>query len=295
MERMRSAAATLAVAVVLAACGRSGDRATAPRPRTPGVRMSMDALHRVGGVPPGWKLTPPAGDVQAGRDAFVEFGCPSCHKVEGESFSAKAGNTQIGPELTGMGAHHPPGYFAEAILNPDAVLIEGPGYIGADGHSVMPEYPEMTVRQLGDIVAYLSSLTTGGPHAGHAMPTDPGPSSAGARPAPPSATATAFFSQSYDVRPGMLPAFEAWWKSEGARRFLAYDGVVCVDTYVDYTRAHDPYTTVFGFRDMPALMRFMNDPATEPLGLQFDAFIGDHDHVTGTASPMYRVATLSAP
>jgi cytochrome c1 len=295
MERMRFAAATLAVVVVLAACGRSDDRTAAPRPRTPGVRMSMDALHRVGGVPPGWKLTPPPGDVHAGREAFVEFGCPSCHKVEGEPFSAKAGNTQVGPELTGMGAHHPPGYFAEAILSPDAVLIEGPGYIGADGHSVMPDYPEMTVRQLGDIVAYLSSLTTGGPHAGHVMPTDPGPSSAGARPATPSASATAFFSQSYDVRPGMLPGFETWWKSEGARRFLAYDGVVSVDTYVDYTRAQNPYTTVFGFRDMAALMRFMNDPGTEPLGLQFDAFIGDHDHLTQTSSPMYRVPTLSAP
>ena len=234
MERMRSrppAAAGVLLALVAVGCGRSSDRAAAPRPRTAGVRMTMDALHRMGGVPPGWKLTPPPGDVQAGREAFVEFGCPSCHKVEGESFSAKAGATQVGPELTGMGAHHPPGYFAEAIMNPDAVLIEGPGYIGADGHSVMPDYPEMTVRQLGDIVAYLSSLKTGGPHAGHVMPAElPAPT---AQPAPPPSAAKAFFVQSYDVRPDKLGPFESWWKSEGARRFLAYDGVVSIDTYVD--------------------------------------------------------------
>src|SRR4030095_2815382 len=149
MERMRSAALVLVVA--LAACSRSSDRAAAPRARTPGVRVSMDMLHRMGGVPPGWKLTPPPGDVQSGRAAFVDFGCPSCHTVEGESFSAKAGGAQVGPDLTGMGPHHPPRYFDEAILNPDAVLIEGPGYIGPDGHSVMPDYPEMTTRQLGDL------------------------------------------------------------------------------------------------------------------------------------------------
>src|SRR5262249_41588813 len=70
MERMRPAALLLVVA--LAACGgSSSDRAAGPRPRTPGVRMTMDTLHRLGGVPPGWKLTPPPGDVAAGRAAFV--------------------------------------------------------------------------------------------------------------------------------------------------------------------------------------------------------------------------------
>jgi hypothetical protein len=295
MERMRSAALLLVVG--LAACGGpSSDRAAAPRARTPGVRMSMDTLHRLGGVPPGWKLTPPAGDVQAGRAAFADFGCPSCHKVEGEAFSAKAGSTQVGPDLTGMGAHHPPGYFAEAILNPDAVLIEGPGYIGPDGHSVMPDYPEMTTRQLGDLVAYLSSLTTGGAHAGHVMPAQAViPANLSARPAPPTSTAKAFFVQSYDVRPDKLAPFEAWWKREGARRFLAFDGLLSVDTYADYTRAQNPFTSIFGFRDMAALQTFMADPGAEQLGLEFDGFIGDHGHVSQLWPPIYRVSTLSAP
>src|SRR5258705_3905009 len=137
---MRALASLLVMA--LAACsGPSHDRASGPRPRTPGVRMSMNELHSLGGVPPNWRLTPPAGDVTAGRAAFVEFGCHSCHRVEGEPFSVKAPAEGVGPELTGMGVHHPAAYFAEAIMNPDAVLIEGAGYIGPDGHSVMPDYP----------------------------------------------------------------------------------------------------------------------------------------------------------
>jgi len=250
----------------------------------------------MGGVPPGWKLTPPPGDVSAGRAAFADFGCHSCHRVEGEPFSAKAGADQVGPELTGMGAHHPPAYFAEAILNPDAILIEGPGYIGPHGHSTMPDYPDMSVQQLGDVVAYLVSLRTGGPHAGHFMPLPArGSVPAGARPTPPDSPAKEFFIQSYDVKPGQLAAFEAWWKDQGAQRFLALDGLVTVDTYVDYTRAERPYTSIFGFRDERALQRFKQDPTAEALGLEFDAFIGDHGHEMQSWCPMYRVPGLSTP
>jgi hypothetical protein len=39
-----------------------------------------------------------------------------------------------------MGEHHPAGYLAEAILNPNAVIVEGPGYTGPDGRSIMPDY-----------------------------------------------------------------------------------------------------------------------------------------------------------
>jgi mono/diheme cytochrome c family protein len=280
--------------VAAVACSHAPSDDSSVRPRVPGVRITMDALHGMGGVPPGWKLTPPVGNLQAGRRAFVDFGCASCHRVEGESFSVKESAGNVGPELTGMGAHHPPAYFAEAIMNPDAVLIEGPGYIGPDGHSVMPDYPDMTVRQLGDLVAYLSSLTKGGLHAGHVMsaPTRIAPPE---RPAPPSDEAKAFFYQTYDVKPGQLTAFETWWKTDGAKRFLGYPGLVSVDTYVDFVRPERRYTSVFGFRDEGALARFMQDPATEAMGLAFDAFIGDHGHDMQSWSPMFRVASLSAP
>jgi len=256
--------------------------------------MTMNALHQAGGVPSGWKLTPPAGDVGAGRAAFVDLGCPSCHRVDGESFSAKPGGG-VGPDLTGMGAHHPPGYFAEAIMNPDAVLIEGPGYIGPDGHSVMPDYPDVTVQQLGDMVAYLASLKTGGAHAGHVMPAQALlPSNLVARPTPPEAPTKAYFIQTYDVKPDQLAPFQAWWQSQGAKRFLAFDGLLTVDTYVDFTRPQNHFTSLFGFRDGAALQKFDEDPAAQTLGTEFDAFIGEHTHVVQYWPSIYPVATLSA-
>ncbi len=124
------------------------------------VRITMDALHQAGGVPPQWEFLPPQGDPEAGRRLFVDFGCHSCHAVAGAGFEADGQDpNHVGPELTGMGSHHPPGYFAESILNPDAVLIEATGYIGTDGRSRMPAYPSMTLSQLVDIVAYLQTLT----------------------------------------------------------------------------------------------------------------------------------------
>src|SRR5262249_10966571 len=113
------------MAVALVAAGGCGSGSESPSPaaraRKPGVRASTDQLHGLGGVPAGWKLAPPPGDVDAGRRAFVDFGCHSCHLVKGEAFAAKANATgmQVGPELTGMGLHHPPAYFAEAIMSPD--------------------------------------------------------------------------------------------------------------------------------------------------------------------------------
>jgi hypothetical protein len=282
---------------LLEACG-SEKSATDSRParaRVPGVRITMETLHRVGGVPPGWKLTPSPGDVGAGRQAFVDFGCPSCHRIQGEAFAAKETPSQVGPELTGMGAHHPPAYFAEAILNPDAVLIEGPGYIGPDGHSVMPDYPDMTLQQLSDLVTYLGSLTGGMDHSKHMMGGAMLPKNLAPRPAPPVQAAKAFFVQSFDVKAGQLAAFEAWFAADGRRRFLAFDGLVSIDTYVDYEREQAPYTSIFGFRDMDALQRFMNDATAEKLGLEWDAFIGEHGHTQHLLPPVYRAASLSHP
>jgi hypothetical protein len=262
----------------------------------------MDALHQLGGVPAGWQLTVLPGDVAAGRRTFEELGCPSCHKVVGESF-AKKGQDGPGPELTGMGSHHPPAYFLEAILNPDAVLVDGPGYVSPQGKSTMPAYPDLTVTQLEDLVAYLSSLTSGDPHAGHQMPgiagggapaTAPSPAE---RPSPPDSAARAFFVQSYDVLPGKAKEFEAWFRNEGGKRFLGVDGLVGVETFVDGTRTAQVVTSVFKFRDDAALNTFMttNDPAVIAVGTEFDAFVGPHDHKVFRTAPMYRADALSAP
>jgi len=319
----------------------------------------MEALHRSGGVPAGWVLTPPPGEAAAGRALYVDLGCHSCHKVAGEPFEKEAGTE--GPELTGMGSHHPPGYFTEAILNPDAVLVEGPGWIGPDGRSTMPSYPDLTVGQLADLVAYLSSLKAGGDHAGHAAAGDGGmppghcpPAAAGSdaaataraggaaaaaplgrpaaaggaappavaggatpsaggtpqpadfafmpanlvpRPAPPPTPAQVFFVQSYEVLPGKVQAFAEWFQREGARRFLAFDGLVSVETFVDLTRQGSAVTSVFGFRDAGALNAFVatHDPNVVAVGTEFDAFVGEHDHHVFMRPPIYKVPALSAP
>ena len=131
---------------------------------TPSRRITMEQLHQSGGVPPGWKFSLPAGDATRGRQLFVDLECYKCHAIQGESFPASAADAKnVGPELTGMGGQHPAEYFAESILSPNTVVVDGPGFIGPDGKSVMPSYAEsLSVTQLVDLVAFLKSLTGGG-------------------------------------------------------------------------------------------------------------------------------------
>jgi mono/diheme cytochrome c family protein len=287
--------AQLALLAALAGCGSDGREPAAgsgePRPATPSVRITMAALHQAGGVPPGWRLSLPPGDVAAGRRTFVDAGCHACHRVDGEPFSSPTAGP--GPDLTGMGSHHPPEYFAESILNPDAVLVEGPGWIDADGHSVMPGYPDLTLRQLADLVAYLKSLRSGG--AAEMLATAPMAQVGKDLPAAPPGDATLFYVQVYDVRPGELEPFERWFHDEGARAFLAHDGLLDVRTWVDLTRDGPSLVTVLGFRDEAAVKRFLDDPATDALGRRFDDFIGPHLHRLFRRLPLYPAASLSAP
>jgi putative copper export protein/mono/diheme cytochrome c family protein len=123
---------------------------------TESVRVTMDALHAAGGVPRGWLFAPPSGDARHGRAVFVRLQCYACHVVASEDFPQP---TASGPELTVMGGHHPAGYLVESVLNPNAVIVEGPGYVGPDGRSTMPDYRDsLTVAELIDLVAYLRSL-----------------------------------------------------------------------------------------------------------------------------------------
>ena len=135
--------------------------ASAPRTHT------MEELHKSGGVPRGWKFTLPAGDPTKGRALFRELECGKCHAVTGESFPPAGGDAKnVGPELTGMGSHHPAEYFAESILAPNAVIVDGPGFAAPDGRSIMPSYADsLSVTQLVDLVAFLKSLTGDGGHA----------------------------------------------------------------------------------------------------------------------------------
>jgi mono/diheme cytochrome c family protein len=130
------------------------------------IKITAEELHRLGGVPPGWHFRFPDGDPAAGRAVFAKLECYQCHAIQGEAFlqtATLAGN--IGPELTGMGGHHPVEYFAESILNPNAIIVTGPGFTDADGMSIMPDYRDtMTVAEFIDLLAYLQSLKGGEAH-----------------------------------------------------------------------------------------------------------------------------------
>jgi len=133
------------------------------------VHVTMSELHGSGGVPKGWRFTPPAGDPARGREVFGRLGCFACHTIVGERFPPVSG---AGPDLTDVGAHHPAGYLLESIINPNAVIVDGPGYTTSDGRSVMPGVGKsVSVEDVIDLVAFLSSLPAG---PGHSSAT-PGP------------------------------------------------------------------------------------------------------------------------
>ena len=118
-----------------------------------------------------WRFTLPQGDPVEGRKVFVEMECYKCHEVKGDLFPAVVeGERGVGPELSQMAGMHPPEFFAEAIVNPNAVIDpedKEKGYLGDDGRSKMPDYNDLlTVKQVADLAAYLGSLKRGG-HAGN--------------------------------------------------------------------------------------------------------------------------------
>ena len=135
---------------------RGEGQAAAPPP----IRATMSELHAHGGVPNGWKFLLPPGDAVEGRKVFAAMECFACHEIKGETFPQSSKTLRMsGPELSGMGSHHPAEYFAESIINPNRVIVQGPGYTGADGLSKMPSYADsMTLKQVVDIVTYLKSL-----------------------------------------------------------------------------------------------------------------------------------------
>ena len=188
IHRAFGAGLALAAAATLVVGGADADKDDhAHTPGTPPhehrkapVRITMEELHKHGGVPPGWRLTVPLGNPGAGREVFAKLECYKCHAIKGEHFPhAAKGPGDAGPDLTGMGSHHASQYFLESIMNPNAVIVTGPGHTGPDGLSIMPDYREsLTVAELIDLVAYMRGLKGEHKHppsggSGHAPPAPP--------------------------------------------------------------------------------------------------------------------------
>ena len=113
--------------------------------------------------PANWKFNLPPGDPANGKQLFVELECYKCHEVKGEPFPMVVETEKgIGPELSQMAGMHPAEFFAESIINPDAVIDpedKEKGFLGLDGKSRMPSYSDvLTVKQVTDLAAYLNSL-----------------------------------------------------------------------------------------------------------------------------------------
>jgi len=129
-------------------------------------RKAKEISHQnmdVHGMPSDWKVTVSQGSPTEERKLFVEMECYKCHEIKGEKFPGVAeGEKGVGPELSQMAGMHPPEFFAESIINPNAVIdpdAKKLGYVGEDGKSKMPDYNSvLTIKQVADLAAYIASL-----------------------------------------------------------------------------------------------------------------------------------------
>jgi mono/diheme cytochrome c family protein len=169
---VRAAALAVVVAAFCVAPASVLSRQPARPARPPAQRPAPDP-HGGHGTPSGWTFALPKGHPAKGREVFAKLECYSCHEVKGERFPVPTGGDKVGPELSQMAPLHEAEYFAEAVINPGAVIEKGKGYQAPDGSSKMPNFNDsITVQELIDLVAYLRNLTpaagpTPGGHGGH--------------------------------------------------------------------------------------------------------------------------------
>lgn len=106
------------------------------------------------------------GNVEAGRQAFIDHQCHRCHSVAGVSLpelaGAEAPMLELGGETSNVKAYSE---LVTSIINPNHRISEryreqqrafGP----LESPMPMPHIETMTVRQLIDIVAFLDSRYT---------------------------------------------------------------------------------------------------------------------------------------
>lgn len=102
------------------------------------------------------------GNIEHGRQGFVELGCNQCHTVNGVSLPAYEGEMPVSFELGGR-IWNVKTYadLVTSIINPNHVVsghyLEKIHRRGKDINSPMPFRGDMTVTQLIDIVTFLNS------------------------------------------------------------------------------------------------------------------------------------------
>lgn len=104
-------------------------------------------------------LVLPVGNSDAGRKAFMDLRCYTCHAVSGDTEMAKPFSANQGPKLIRPIRNQSPGKIATSIISPSHEISKEVLRRGTDELSPMGDYSEaMTVRQLLDLLAYLSPL-----------------------------------------------------------------------------------------------------------------------------------------
>jgi Cytochrome c len=104
-------------------------------------------------------LVLPIGNSQSGRKAFLDLRCYTCHAVAGETEMPKPFSANQGPNLNRPIRNQSPGKLATSIISPSHEITKEILKRGTGDISPMGDYSEvMTVRQLLDLIAYLSPL-----------------------------------------------------------------------------------------------------------------------------------------
>lgn len=108
-------------------------------------------------------LVLPAGNARAGRQAFLDLKCTTCHRITFETGFPAPFSDNLGPDLDARPPHRGPSDLATAIVAPSHAVstnVSPELRTRLEGTlSPMGDFSQaMTVRQLSDIVAYLRSI-----------------------------------------------------------------------------------------------------------------------------------------
>jgi hypothetical protein len=113
---------------------------------------------------PSVTVTLPAGDVKAGRQAFMDLKCTACHAVPSEPEFPPPVSAHPGPPITARLADRDVSYLAAAIMTPSHEISLNSSEEVLRAHlrgvlSPMGDFSRvMTVRQLIDLHAYVRSM-----------------------------------------------------------------------------------------------------------------------------------------
>jgi hypothetical protein len=103
----------------------------------------------------------PDGDIEKGKAAFVELGCPRCHEIVGVVAAAPGGEVPMIVRLGGpVRKVETYGELVTSIVNPSHGLtrLYPAEEVAIGGESRMEDFNDtMTVSQLIDLVAFLQS------------------------------------------------------------------------------------------------------------------------------------------